>query len=220
MFLNFFTSLREAQVPVTLREYLTLMEALDSDLAGTSVDDFYYLARTTLVKDERNLDKFDRVFGATFKGLENLLQAMETAEIPAEWLKKLAEKYLTDEEKAQIEAMGWDKLMETLRERLKEQKGRHQGGSKWIGTAGTSPYGAYGYNPEGIRIGQDGNRNFRAVKVWDKREFKDLDGETELGIRNISWRYAACADSPAPARRTSSISTRRSRRRRGRVIST
>jgi uncharacterized protein with von Willebrand factor type A (vWA) domain len=185
MFLNFFTALREAQVPVTLREYLTLMEALDSDLAGTSVDDFYYLARTTLVKDERNLDKFDRVFGATFQGLESLLQAMETAEIPAEWLKKLAEKYLTDEEKQQIEAMGWDKLMETLRERLKEQKGRHQGGSKWIGTAGTSPYGAYGYNPEGIRIGQDGNRNFRAVKVWDKREFRDLDGETELGIRNI-----------------------------------
>src|SRR5436190_14859414 len=185
MFLTFFTSLREAQVPVTLREYLTLMEALDADLAGTSVDDFYYLARTTLVKDERNLDKFDRVFGATFKGLESLLQAMETAEIPAEWLKKLAEKYLTDEEKAQIEAMGWDKLMETLRERLKEQKGRHQGGSKWIGTAGTSPYGAYGYNPEGIRIGQDGNRNFRAVKVWDKREFKDLDDTVELGVRNM-----------------------------------
>src|SRR5947209_1662096 len=185
MFLTFFTSLREAQVPVTLREYLTLMEALDADLAGTSVDDFYYLARTTLVKDERNLDKFDRVFGATFKGLESLLQAMETAEIPAEWLKKLAEKYLTDEEKAQIEAMGWDKLMETLKERLKEQKGRHQGGSKWIGTAGTSPYGAYGYNPEGIRIGQDGNRNFRAVKVWDKREFKDLDDTVELGVRNM-----------------------------------
>src|SRR4030081_20689 len=185
MFLNFFTALREAQVPVTLREYLTLMSALDADLAGTSVDDFYYLARTTLVKDERNLDKFDRVFGATFKGLENLLQAMETAEIPAEWLKKLAEKYLTDEEKAQLEAMGWDKLMETLRERLKEQKGRHQGGSKWIGTAGTSPYGAYGYNPEGIRIGQDENRSFRAVKVWDRREFKDLDDQVELGTRNI-----------------------------------
>src|SRR3954453_21410951 len=185
MFLTFFTSLREAQVPVTLREYLTLMEALDADLAGTSVDDFYYLACTTLVKDERNLDKFDRVFGATFKGLESLLQAMETAEIPAEWLKKLAEKYLTDEEKRQIEAMGWDKLLETLKERLKEQKGRHQGGSKWIGTAGTSPYGAYGYNPEGIRIGQDGNRNFRAVKVWDKREFKDLDDTVELGVRNM-----------------------------------
>jgi uncharacterized protein len=185
MFLTFFTSLKEAQVPVTLREYLTLMQALDQDLADKSVEDFYYLARTCLVKDERNLDKFDRVFGATFKGLENLLDAMESAAIPAEWLKKLAEKYLTDEEKAELEAMGWDKLMETLRERLKEQKGRHQGGNKWIGTAGTSPYGAYGYNPEGVRIGQDKGRNSRAVKVWDKREFKDLDGETELGTRNI-----------------------------------
>src|ERR1700761_2030722 len=185
MFLQFFTSLRDAQVPVTLREYLTLMEAMDADLAEQTVENFYYLSRAALVKDERNLDKFDRAFGTVFKGLESLLQAMETAEIPAEWLKKLAEKYLTDEEKAQIEAMGWDKLMETLRERLREQKGRHQGGSKWIGTAGTSPFGAYGYNPEGIRIGQDGNRNFRAVKVWDKREFKDLDGEVELGTRNI-----------------------------------
>ena len=185
MFLTFFTSLREAQVPVTLREYLTLMEALDKDLADKSVEDFYYLSRACLVKDERNLDKFDRVFGATFKGLESLLDAIEKAEIPAEWLKKLAEKYLTDEEKQQLEAMGWEKLMETLRERLKEQKGRHQGGNKWIGTAGTSPFGAYGYNPEGIRIGQDGNRNFRAVKVWDKREFKDLEGTAELGTRNI-----------------------------------
>ncbi|HZY22670.1 MAG TPA: VWA domain-containing protein, partial [Beijerinckiaceae bacterium] len=175
MFLTFFTELRAAQVPVTLREYLTMLEALDADLAGKKVEDFYYLSRACLVKDERNLDKFDRVFGHVFKGLENLAQALEKAEIPAEWLRKLAEKYLTEEEKRQIEAMGWDKLLETLRERLKEQKGRHQGGSKWIGTAGTSPYGAYGYNPEGIRIGQDGNRNFRAVKVWDKREFKDLD---------------------------------------------
>ena len=185
MFLNFFTALKDAAVPVTLREYLTLMEALQAGVADTSVDDFYYLSRALLVKDERNLDKFDRVFGATFKGLESLVAAMESAAIPAEWLKKLAEKYLTEEEKAQLEAMGWDKLMETLRQRLAEQKGRHQGGSKWIGTAGTSPYGAYGYNPEGIRIGQDGNRNFRAVKVWDKREFKDLDGDVELGTRNI-----------------------------------
>jgi uncharacterized protein with von Willebrand factor type A (vWA) domain len=185
MFLSFFTALRDAQVPVTLREYLTLMEALDKDLADKSVEDFYFLSRACLVKDERNLDKFDRVFGATFKGLESLLEAFEKAEIPAEWLKKLAEKYLTEEEKAQLEAMGWEKLMETLRERLKEQKGRHQGGNKWIGTAGTSPFGAYGYNPEGIRIGQDGNRNFRAVKVWDKREFKDLEGTAELGTRNI-----------------------------------
>ncbi len=154
MFLQFFTSLREAQVPVTLREYLTLMEAIDADLAEQNVENFYYLARTALVKDERNLDKFDRVFGSVFKGLESLLDAMEKAEIPAEWLKKLAEKYLTEEEKKQIEAMGWDKLMETLRKRLEEQKGRHQGGSKWIGTAGTSPFGAQGYNPRGCGSGR------------------------------------------------------------------
>jgi uncharacterized protein with von Willebrand factor type A (vWA) domain len=185
MFLQFFTALRDAEVPVTLREYLTLMEALDKDLAEKSVDDFYYLSRALLVKDERNLDRFDRVFGATFKGLETLLEGLEKAEIPAEWLKKMAEKYLTDEEKAQLEAMGWDKLMETLRQRLAEQKGQHKGGNKWIGTGGTSPYGAYGYNPEGIRMGQDKNRNNRAVKVWDQRNFKDLDGDVELGTRNI-----------------------------------
>jgi len=185
MFLTFFTDLRNAQIPVTLREYLSLMEALSADLAQKSVEDFYYLARTCLVKDERNLDKFDRVFGATFKGLENLLDGLNKVEIPADWLRKIAEKHLTDEEKQQIEALGWEKLMETLRERLKEQKERHQGGNKWIGTGGTSPFGAYGYNPEGIRIGQDKNRNFRAVKVWDKREFKDLDGTVEIGTRNI-----------------------------------
>ncbi|MBV9974264.1 MAG: VWA domain-containing protein [Hyphomicrobiales bacterium] len=185
MFLTFFTALKDAQVPVTLREYLTLMEALDRNLAGTSVEDFYYLSRSCLVKDERNLDRFDRVFGATFRGMDTLSQALEGAEIPAEWLRKLAEKCLNEEEKQKLEALGWEKLMETLRERLREQKGRHQGGSKWIGTAGTSPFGAYGYNPEGIRIGQNKNRNFRAVKVWDKREFQDLDGEVELGTRNI-----------------------------------
>src|SRR6266446_3868500 len=185
MFLQFFTSLREAQVPVTLREYLSLIEALNADLAEQTVENFYYLSRTALVKDERNLDKFDRVFGTVFKGLESLLDAMEKADIPAEWLKKLAEKYLTEEEKKQIEAMGWDKLMETLRQRLKEQKGRHQGGNKWIGTAGTSPFGAEGYNPEGVRIGQDESRSFRAVKIWDRREFKDLDDQVELGTRNI-----------------------------------
>ena len=185
MFVNFFQELKSAGVPVTLREYLTLMQAMQADLASRRVEDFYYLSRATLVKDERNLDKFDRVFGHVFKGLEMLGDAIE-AEIPAEWLKKLAEKYLTEEEKKQIEAMGGlEKLLETLKKRLAEQKGRHQGGSKWIGTAGTSPYGAYGYNPEGVRIGQDGNRNFRAVKVWDKREFKDLDDEVELGTRNI-----------------------------------
>jgi uncharacterized protein with von Willebrand factor type A (vWA) domain len=185
MFLTFFTELREAKVPVTLREYLTLLEALDRDLADKRMEDFYFLARACLVKDERNLDKFDRVFAHVFKGVETLARALESAEIPEEWLRKLAERYLTEEEKRQIEAMGWDRLIETLKRRLKEQTGRHQGGSKWIGTAGTSPYGAYGYNPEGIRIGQDGNRNFRAVKVWDRRDFKDLDDTVELGVRNM-----------------------------------
>src|SRR6516164_683737 len=184
MFTSFFYELKSAGLPVTLREYLTLMEALERDLASRRVEDFYYLARASLVKDERNLDKFDRVFGKVFKGLE--LTEGIAVEIPQEWLKKITEKYLTEEEKNQIEALGGlEKLLETLCQRLPEQKGRHQGGKKWIGTAGTSPFGAYGYNPEGIRIGQDGNRNFRAVKVWDKREFKDLDGEVELGTRNI-----------------------------------
>src|SRR5918997_370797 len=185
MFLAFFAELRAAKIPVTLREYLTLLDALDQDVADKRVEDFYYLSRACLVKDERNLDRFDRVFSHVFKGLETLGEALEQAEIPAEWLKKMAERYLTEEEKRQIEALGWDKLLETLRERMKEQKGRHQGGKKWIGTAGTSPFGAYGYNPEGVRIGQDGNRNFRAVKVWDRREFKDLDDQVELGTRNI-----------------------------------
>ena len=185
MFLHFFTELRAANVPVSLREFLTLLQALDGDLAEKRVEDFYFLARACLVKDERNLDRFDRVFSQVFKGLETLGSAVDKAEIPEEWLRKLAERYLTEEEKAQIEAMGWDKLFETLKDRLKDQKGRHQGGSKWIGTAGTSPYGAHGYNPEGVRIGQDGNRNFRAVKVWDKREFKDLADDVELGVRNM-----------------------------------
>jgi len=185
MLVTFFHELKAAGVPVTLREYLTLIEAMDKDLAGRRVDDFYYLSRAALIKDERNLDKFDRVFGHVFKGLATMNEAL-AAEIPKEWLAKLVEKFLTDEEKAQIEAMGGlDKLLETLRRRLAEQKGRHQGGNKWIGTAGTSPFGAYGYNPEGVRIGQDKNRNFRAVKVWDRREFKDLDDEVELGTRNI-----------------------------------
>ena len=185
MFVAFFHELKAAGVPVTLREYLTLMEAMEKDLAGRRVEDFYYLARTALVKDERNLDKFDRVFGHVFKGLELMSEAL-SAEIPAEWLKKLAEKYLTEEEKREIEAIGGlDKLLELLRQRMQEQKGRHQGGKKWIGTAGTSPFGAYGYNPEGVRIGQDASRNFRAVKVWDRRDFKDLDDQVELGTRNI-----------------------------------
>ena len=185
MLVTFFHELRAAGVPVTLREYLTLIEAMDKDLAGRRVDNFYYLSRAALIKDERNLDKFDRVFGHVFNGLATMNEAL-AVEVPKEWLAKLVEKFLTDEEKAQIEAMGGlDKLLETLRRRLAEQKGRHQGGNKWIGTAGTSPFGAYGYNPEGVRIGQDGNRSFRAIKVWDKREFRDLDDQVELGTRSI-----------------------------------
>ncbi|MBZ6075410.1 vWA domain-containing protein [Microvirga puerhi] len=186
MFLTFFTELRAAKVPVSLREYLSLLEALEADLADKKVEEFYYLSRTCLVKDERHFDRFDQVFGQVFKGLETLGQGMaEEVGIPEEWLRKLAERYLSEEEKRQIEAMGWDKLWETLQQRLREQQERHQGGNKWIGTAGTSPFGAYGYNPEGIRIGQKENRSFRAMKVWDKREFKDFDDSIELGVRNM-----------------------------------
>ncbi|MEH3120102.1 MAG: VWA domain-containing protein [Methylorubrum populi] len=185
MLLQFFTGLREARVPVSLREYLTLLRAMEGGLADRRVEEFYFLARTVLVKDEANLDRFDRVFASVFKGLETLGEAVEPAAIPEEWLRKLAEKYLTEAEKAELKALGWDRLFETLKQRLAEQKGRHQGGSKWIGTGGTSPFGAYGYNPEGIRIGQDGNRNVRAVKVWDRRAFKDLDDSRELGTRSM-----------------------------------
>jgi len=188
MFAPFFENLRAASIPVSLREYLTFLEGMKAGLATYDVDAFYYLARSAMVKDERNIDKFDRAFAASFKGLEDISfeKVMEAVDIPADWLKKMAEKHLTDEEKAEIEAMGgFEKLMETLRERLKEQEKRHQGGSKWIGTAGTSPFGAYGYNPEGVRIGQKEGRNQRAVKVWDKREFKNLDDSVELGTRNI-----------------------------------
>ncbi len=176
--------LRDAKVPVSLREYLTLVEAVEAGLANYDIDDFYYLSRATLVKDERNLDKFDQVFGSVFKGLE--APAGKGVEIPEEWLRKMAENLLTEDEKKLIESLGgWEKLMETLKQRLAEQQKRHQGGSKWIGTAGTSPFGAWGYNPEGVRIGQDGNRHNRAVKVWDKREFKNLDDGVVLGTRNI-----------------------------------
>ncbi|HLW89767.1 MAG TPA: VWA domain-containing protein [Roseiarcus sp.] len=183
MFLSFFAALRQAHVPVTPREYLTLIEAMERDLAEKSIEDFYHLSRALLVKDERNLDKFDVVFAATFKGALSLVAAVEQAEIPEEWLKKLVERYLTPEERAELKALGFEKLMETLRQRLAEQKGRHQGGSKWIGTAGTSPFGAYGENPEGVRIGQDRGRHGRAVKVWDRRDFKDFDGDETLGPR-------------------------------------
>lgn len=186
MFTHFFHSLKAAGLPVTVREYLTLMEGMQKHVASHSIENFYYFSRAALVKDERNLDKFDRVFGEVFKGIETLEGAGGVVELPEEWLKKLAEKYLSPEEMAEIKSLGdWDKIMETLAKRLAEQKGRHQGGSKWIGTAGTSPFGAYGYNPEGVRIGQKESRHRRAIKVWDKREFKDLDGDVELGTRNI-----------------------------------
>ncbi|MEM6414799.1 MAG: VWA domain-containing protein [Pseudomonadota bacterium] len=185
MFTQFFYDLKSAGIPVSLREYLTLIQALEADLADRRVENFYFLSRAALVKDERNLDKFDRVFGHVFKGIEEVGDD-ETATIPEEWLQVLTQKYLTKEEKAEIEALGgWDKLMETLQKRLEEQKKRHEGGSKWIGTGGTSPFGSGGYNPEGVRIGNQGSRQGRAVKVWEKRDYKNLDDRIELGTRNI-----------------------------------
>ncbi len=185
MLLSFFYMLREGGMKTSITEWLALLEALQKGLAGQSVDDFYYLARATLVKDESELDRFDRIFGVYFKGIEDSLSDL-FQDIPDEWLRQQAELMLTEEEKAQIEAMGgFEALMKALQERLEEQEDRHEGGSKWIGTAGTSPFGAYGYNPEGVRIGQDGSRNRSAVKVWDKREYRNLDDSLELGTRNI-----------------------------------
>jgi len=185
MFNSLIEHLRGAGIGVSITEYLALLGAMKANVAEYSVDDFYYLARATLVKDERHLDRFDRVFAEVFRGLEKTPGDPAQA-IPEEWLRLLAEKTLTDEEKAQIEALGgFDKLMETLRQRLAEQKGRHEGGSKWIGTAGTSPFGANGYNPKGVRIGQEKGRNRSAVKVWDQRSFKNLAGDAELGVRNM-----------------------------------
>ncbi|MEP1145399.1 MAG: VWA domain-containing protein [Henriciella sp.] len=186
MFLNFFNELRAAKVPVTLKEYLALMEAMDKGVIDRDVEEFYYLSRTALVKDERNIDKFDKVFGHVFKGLDSFSDAVETQDLPEEWLRKMTEKFMSEEEMAEIEAMGgFEKLMETLKQRLEEQKKRHEGGNKWIGTGGTSPFGANGYNPEGVRIGQEKSRHRRATKVWDKREFKNYDDSVELGTRNI-----------------------------------
>ncbi|MDW6021746.1 VWA domain-containing protein [Mesorhizobium sp. BAC0120] len=187
MFIPFFLELKAARVPVTLREYLTLLQGMEAGLVTYDVEGFYYLARSALVKDERHIDRFDQVFGHVFKGVEALSgEASDIANLPEDWLRRLAEKHLSEEEKKLIEALGgFEKLMETLKKRLEEQKGRHQGGSKWIGTAGTSPFGAYGYNPEGVRIGQHEGRNRRAVKVWDKREFRNFDDTVELGTRNI-----------------------------------
>ena len=197
MLLDFFYTLRSAKLPVSVKEYLTLLEALqkgvvgpntpqpddESEPSGYKIDDFYYLSRTALVKDEKHYDKFDRAFAAYFKGVEMI--ADFTKDIPAEWLRKNLEKYLSPEELAKIQKMGWDELMETLKKRLEEQKERHEGGNKWIGTGGTSPFGAFGQNPQGIRIGQDKSRNKSAVKVWDQRAYKDYDDTQELGTRNI-----------------------------------
>jgi uncharacterized protein with von Willebrand factor type A (vWA) domain len=216
MFTRFFAELRGEGVGTSLREYLTFLAALDAQVVLYDAEGFYYLARASLVKDERRIDRFDRVFARCFQGLGELTveELVSRVDLPAEWLRKLAEKHLSPEEKAQIEALGgFDALMETLRQRLAEQQGRHQGGSKWIGTAGTSPFGAYGYNPEGVRIGQDESRHRRAVKVWDRREFRNLDDDVEIGARNIKlalrrlrrWAREGAADEldlPSTIRRT------------------
>ncbi len=184
MLIDFFLKLKSHKLPVSIKEYLTLLEAMKAGVIGPSVDEFYFLSRAALVKDEANFDKFDRAFSEFWQGVETI-PGIES-QIPLEWLLKQVELTLSDEEKKQLEALGgWEKLMETLKKRLEEQKARHQGGSKWIGTGGTSPFGAYGYNPEGIRIGQDRSRNRSAVKVWDQREYRNLDDAVELGTRNI-----------------------------------
>ena len=185
MLIPFFFQLRDGGLKTSITELLSLLEALDKGLARHSVDEFYYLARTTLVKDEADLDRFDRIFAAYFKGVDDALADLFT-NVPDDWLKQQAELNLSDEERAKIEALGgFEELMKALAERLEEQDERHEGGSKWIGTAGTSPFGAYGYNPEGVRIGQSGSRNRSAVKVWDRREYRNLDNSLELGTRNI-----------------------------------
>jgi uncharacterized protein with von Willebrand factor type A (vWA) domain len=185
MLVKFFFLLRKTGVPVSVTELLTLLEALKAGLGDLSAERFYYLARTCLVKDEKYYDRFDRAFAEHFKGVEDIF-AMLQRQLPPDWLEKLAVRDFTEEEKAAVESLGgWEKLMETLKKRLEEQKERHQGGNKWVGTAGTSPFGAYGFNPEGVRIGQEGGRNGSAVKVWDKREFANLDDKVELGTRNI-----------------------------------
>ena len=186
MLLPFFTALRDARVPVSMKEWLHLMEAMDRDIAGRRVDDFYHLSRAVLVKDEKHYDRFDQVFGKVFAGIETVGAGDEPSlDVPEDWLKLLNEKFLTDEEKAEIEALGgFEKLMETLKQRLEEQQGRHEGGNKWVGTGGTSPFGHGGYNPEGVRVGGPGKHG-RAVKVWEKREYRNLDDQVELGTRNI-----------------------------------
>jgi hypothetical protein len=185
MLIRFFYALREAGLPVSLTEFLSLLAALEARIAFCSAEEFYWLARMALVKDERYFDRFDRVFAEYFDGAEKAFEKLVAA-VPAEWLRSLGERLLTPEERARVESLGsWEKLLETLRERLKEQKERHQGGNKWIGTGGTSPFGADGYNPEGVRIGQQKSRQRRAVKVWDQREYRNFDDRIELGTRNV-----------------------------------
>lgn len=184
MFFSFMDELRTAGISASLKEHLALLEALEADVIAQNPEEFYYLARATLVKDEALLDRFDQVFGKVFKGIFTEY-GQEPIDIPSEWLKAIAEKYLSPEEMAAIEKLGsWDELMDTLKKRLEEQEKRHQGGNKWIGTGGTSPYGNSGYNPEGVRIGGE-SKHKRAVKVWEKREFQNLDNTRELGTRNI-----------------------------------
>ncbi|MBJ3761768.1 VWA domain-containing protein [Maribius pontilimi] len=237
MFLPFFEQLRAHKVPASLREFLDFLAVLKTGLVTYDVDGFYYLSRTALVKNEAHLDRFDLAFAAAFKGIEAIPAeaVMNAVDLPDDWLRKMAEKHLSPEERAEIEALGgFDKLMETLQERLREQQGRHQGGNKWIGTAGTSPFGAYGYNPEGVRIGQHESRHRRAVKVWDKREFRNLDDDRELGTRNIKvalkrlrrWAREGAAeelDLPGTIRSTASqgyldVKTRPERRNAVRVL--
>lgn len=185
MLINFFRTLREERLPVSFTELFTLLDCLEQNVIFGNVDDFYYLSRLCLVKDEKNFDKFDIAFAKYFENIE-LPDDLSLYEIPDEWLRKQMESMLSEEERARIEALGGlDKLMEEFRKRMEEQKKRHQGGNKWIGTGGTSPFGAHGYNPEGIRIGQDEGRNQRAVKVWDRRNYRDLDDSVEIGTRNI-----------------------------------
>ncbi len=237
MFLPFFDELRRHRVPASLREFLDFLGVLGTGLVTYDVDGFYYVARTALVKDERHMDRFDRAFAAAFSGVEAIPEeaVVEAMDLPEDWLRKMAEKHLSEEERAEIEALGgFDELMKTLKERLAEQTERHQGGSKWVGTAGTSPFGAYGYNPEGVRIGQDGSRHRRAVKVWDKREFANLDDDVEIGTRNIkvalkrlrAWARDGAEeelDLPATIRSTASngyldVKTRPERRNAARVL--
>ncbi len=185
MLIPFFYQLRDGGMKTSITELLMLLEVMKKGLAGQSVDDFYYLSRACLVKDESQLDRFDRIFAAYFRGVEDSLSDL-IQDVPEDWLRRQAELLLSEEERAEIEAMGgFEELMRALQERLDEQEERHEGGSRWIGTAGTSPFGAYGYNPEGVRIGQSGSRNRRAVKVWDRREYRNLDDSVELGTRNI-----------------------------------